>query len=74
MAYTYNEIFNHKSKQSFHKNKLRKLCATCQKPNIKDCVLYNSIYMKFPEQTNPQRENVAQGFPVTDRQKEQSEK
>ena len=24
-----------------------------KKPNMKDCLLYNAIYMKYPEQANP---------------------
>lgn len=49
-------------------NKPRKLCSTCENPNTEVHVLYN--YMKVPYQTNPWRESVTQGFPVTDGQKE----
>lgn len=30
-------------------------CAKWKKPDIKNNILYDSVYMKHPEQTNPKR-------------------
>ena len=40
----------------------RKHCAKYKKPDTKGHILYGSIYMKYPEQVNPQRQKVDRSF------------
>lgn len=36
----------------YNMGKHQKYCAKLKKPDIKDCILYDFIYMKVPEKAN----------------------
>ena len=63
MVYPYNGIlFSHKKEWStdtrYNMDEPRKHFAKWRKPGTESHILYDSIYMKSPEEVNPQRQNT----------------
>lgn len=61
-VYTYNGILlNHKKEHGttrYNLNECEKLCAKWKKTDAKGHILYDSFYMTYPEQANPQKERA----------------
>lgn len=53
-----NSAMTKNTNTGYNVDKPQKHYATGKKPHTKDHMLYNSIYMKYPEEVNPQRQNT----------------
>lgn len=67
MVYPDNGIlFSHKKKRSsdayYNPDEPGKHHAKYKKPDTKGYVLYDSLYMKCPQQANPQRQKLGKGL------------